>query len=106
MSGNILQIRGLASAVILLGALTGCATYEKHGSAGGAGDAQVTQNVQSLFDQHPELRPPNSIQVQTLNHVIYLHGLVGQGLQSRLGDSVALGAPGVTRVVNMISITR
>jgi BON domain len=59
----------------------------------------------TLFDHHPELEPPNSIQVQTLNHVVYLNGMVGEGLQSSEAESVALGAPGVTRVVNSITVT-
>jgi osmotically-inducible protein OsmY len=105
MSGYIRKLCGLTSAFILIGALAGCATYGKCGSAGCAGDAQVTQNVQSMFDQHPELGPPNSIQIQTLNHVVYLNGMVGEGLQSSVAESVALGAPGVTRVVNSISVT-
>jgi osmotically-inducible protein OsmY len=105
MSSHIRKLCGFASAFILIGALTGCATYEKCGFGGCAGDAQVTQNVQSLFDRHPELGPPNSIQVQTLNHVVYLDGMVGEGLQSSLAESVALGAPGVTRVVNSIAVS-
>jgi len=105
MSDHIRKLCGLASAVILVGALTGCATYEKCGFEGCTGDAQVTQKVQSLFDQHPELGPPNSIHVQTLNHVVYLNGMVGEGLQSSLAESVAVGTPGVTRVVNSISVT-
>jgi osmotically-inducible protein OsmY len=104
MNGHIRKLRGLTSVVILMGALTGCATYQKCGFAGCAGDAQVTQNIQSMFDQHPELGPPNSIQIQTLNHVVYLNGMVGEGLQRSTAESVALGTPGVTRVVNSISV--
>jgi osmotically-inducible protein OsmY len=105
MSSHIRGLYGLASSFVLAGALTGCASYDKCGLEGCAGDAQVTQNVQTLFDHHPELGPPNSIQVQTLNHVVYLNGMVGEGLQSSEAESVALGAPGVTRVVNSISVT-
>jgi osmotically-inducible protein OsmY len=105
MSSPIRKLCGWAPGFILAGALAGCATYDKCGLEGCAGDAQVTQNVQTLFDHHPALGPPNSIQVQTLNHVVYLNGTVGEGLQSSEAESVALGAPGVTRVVNSISVT-
>jgi osmotically-inducible protein OsmY len=105
MSSHIRKLRGLASGFILAGALAGCATYDKCGFEGCAGDAQVTESVQTQFDHHRELGPPNSIQVQTLNHVVYLNGMVGEGLQSSEAESVALGASGVTRVVNSITVT-
>ena len=57
MSGHIRKLCGLASGLILAGALAGCATYDKCGFEGCPGDAQVTDNVQTLFDQHPELGP-------------------------------------------------
>jgi osmotically-inducible protein OsmY len=96
---------GLAPGIVLTGALAGCATFDKCGIAGCTGDAQVTQNVQAQFDQHPELGPPNSIDVQTLDHVVYLNGMVGAGMESREAESVALETPGVTRVVNSIAVT-
>jgi hypothetical protein len=105
MSSHIRKLCGLASGFVLAGALAGCATYDKCGLEGCTGDAQLTENVRTRFDHHPELGPPNSIQVQTLNHVVYLNGMVGEGLQSSEAESVALGAPGVTRVVNSITVT-
>jgi osmotically-inducible protein OsmY len=105
MSSHIRKLCGLASGFVLTGVLAGCATYDKCGFEGCPGDAKVTENVQTLFESHPELGPPNSIQVQTLNHVVYLNGMVGEGLQSSEAESVALGAPGVTRVVNSISVS-
>jgi osmotically-inducible protein OsmY len=105
MSSHIRKLCGLASGFILAGAVAGCATYDKCGLEGCEGDAQVTKNVQTLFDRHPELGPPNSIQVQTLDHVVYLSGMVGEGLQSSEAQSVALRVPGVTRIVSSISVT-
>src|SRR6267143_5379173 len=71
----------LAFVLILTGALPGCATYRKCGVEGCPGDAKITANVQALFAQHPELGPPNQIDVQTLDHVVYLNGQVSAGLQ-------------------------
>jgi len=51
------------------------------------------------------LQPPNLIQVQTLDHVVYLSGLVDTDFQQQMAQSVALQAPGVSRVVNSIGLS-
>jgi osmotically-inducible protein OsmY len=94
-----------ASALILAGALQGCATYRQCGLEGCAGDAKITANVQTRIDEHPDLESPNSISVQTLDHVVYLDGQVSTGMESRTAESVALATPEVGRVVNLISVT-
>jgi osmotically-inducible protein OsmY len=93
-----------AFAIILAGALPGCATYSKCGVGGCAGDAKITADVRALIDQHPELGPPHSIDVQTFDHVVYLNGLVSDGMDIRTAESVALKAPGVTKVVNSLAV--
>jgi osmotically-inducible protein OsmY len=98
-------IYGLVSACVLMATLTGCATYEKCGIEGCPGDARITQNVQTLFDKHPDLGPPNLIDIQTLDKVVYLNGMAASGLERREAESVAQEAPGVTRIVNLISVT-
>jgi osmotically-inducible protein OsmY len=106
MSTNLRAVHLLASACVLTATLTGCATYEKCGFEGCSGDAKITQNVQTLFDQHPELAPPNLINIQTLDRVVYLNGEATTGLERREAESVAQEASGVTRVVDLIDITR
>jgi osmotically-inducible protein OsmY len=96
----------MAFVFTLTGALSGCAAYEKCGLGGCPGDAKITENVQRQFDQHPELGPPNSISVQTVNHVVYLSGLVGAGEEGRIAEAVARQTPGVARVVNTIAVSR
>jgi osmotically-inducible protein OsmY len=91
--------------LILAGALPGCATYEKCKSGGCSGDAQITTNVQALLQQHPDLGPPNSISVRTLDHVVYLSGEVSASEFSAAAESVAHEVPGVTKVVNSIALT-
>ena len=98
------KLYGFAAVVILTSAATGCATYEKCGFSGCPGDVNVTANVRARFDQYPELGPPNSIDVQTLDHVVYLNGLVSAGSQRREAESVVVGTPGVTRVVDSIAV--
>ncbi len=71
-----------------------------------SGDAQIKANVVKSLDRHPELRAPNLISVQTRGGVVYLNGQVSAGQQSATAETVAERTPGVTRVVNSISISR
>jgi osmotically-inducible protein OsmY len=105
MSSHLRVFCRFASVFILTCAAAGCATYEKCGFEGCPGDAKVTANVQAQLHQHPDLGPPDSITVQTLDHVVYLNGMVGAGLQSQEAESVTLRTPGVTRVENSIAVT-
>jgi osmotically-inducible protein OsmY len=43
--------------------------------------------------------------VQTLNHVVYLTGLVDTDLERQMAESVALEAKGVAKVVNSIGLS-
>ena len=91
---------------LLSNALAGCSSYGK--CAGGAcgGDAAITVKVQTLLDQHSELGAPHSIEVQTIDRVVYLNGLVNDGLERGIAESVALQAPGVLKVVNSIAVQK
>jgi osmotically-inducible protein OsmY len=93
-----------AFALILTSALSGCATYHKCGTDGCPGDANITASVRAQLSQHTELGGPNSINVETLNQVVYLDGLVSTGIESRTAESVALQVPGVSRVVNSVAV--
>jgi len=95
----------LAFILVLTVALTGCAAYRKCGFGGCPGDAEITTEVRALFDQHPILEPPNLVEVQTLDHVVYLNGLVDTDLQRQMAESVAHEAKGVARVVNSIGLS-
>jgi osmotically-inducible protein OsmY len=105
MSSHRRKLYRFASVFILTCTAAGCATYEKCGLGACPGDANVTANVQALLDQHPELGPPNSIDVQTLDHVVYLNGMVAAGLERQEAESVALEASGVRRVESSIAVT-
>src|SRR5260370_29812774 len=99
--------RLFASAItlILAGVLSGCAAYKKCGFGGCPGDAEITAEVRALFDQHPILKPPNLLEVQTLDHVVYLNGLVDTDMQRQMAESVAREAKGVAKVVNSIGLS-
>jgi osmotically-inducible protein OsmY len=99
------RLYALAFTLVLAGALPGCAAYKKCGFGGCPGDAEITAEVRALFDQHPILQAPNLVEVQTLDHVVYLNGLVDTDLQRQTAESLALKARGVAKVVNSIGLT-
>jgi osmotically-inducible protein OsmY len=99
------QTSAWAFALILTGAMAGCAAYNKCGFGGCPGDAKITADVQALFDAHPALQPPNLLQVQTVDRVVYLTGLVDTDLERQMAESIALQAAGVARVVNSIGLS-
>jgi osmotically-inducible protein OsmY len=90
--------------IMLIGALGGCATVEKCGLEGCASDQKISAQVQALLNAHPELGPPGTITVETLNGVVYLDGEVVGGLEKRDVESIVRQASGVKKVVNGISV--
>jgi osmotically-inducible protein OsmY len=99
------QVYFAALAVLLTGALPGCAAYRKCGFAGCTGDANITANVIAQFRQHPALEPPNLLHVQTLDRVVYLTGQVDTELERSMAESLARNVAGVKRVVNSINFS-
>jgi osmotically-inducible protein OsmY len=99
------RLCALAFTLVLTGALPGCAAYKKCGFSGCPGDAEITAEVRALFAQHPVLEPPNLLEVQTLDHVVYLNGVVDTDTQRLMAESVAHQAKGVTKVVNSIGLS-
>lgn len=94
----------LALVVNLSGALSGCAvynTYEKCGLYGCRDDANITADINAQFRKRLDLEP-NAIKVQTLDHVVYLYGLVSSSLEINTAESIAAKVPGVTEVVSSI----
>jgi osmotically-inducible protein OsmY len=102
------KLPGTALAIVWLAVLPSCAvyeTYQKCGFAGCPDDQRITREVQALLSQHPALEPPNLIDVKTLDHVVYLNGVVDTDLERQLAESVAAGAKGVRRVINSIGLS-
>ena len=97
------RLRALLAAFILATALPGCAAFPQ--SSDPAVDQKITADVEARFRKHPELEAPDLIEVQTTNRVVYLNGTVSTGLQREYAESFASRAPGVTKVVNSISVT-
>jgi osmotically-inducible protein OsmY len=99
------RLGALAFTLVLASALPGCAAYRKCGFGGCPGDAEITAEVRALFDQHPVLEPPNLLEVQTVDHVVYLNGVVDTDAQRLMAESIAHQAKGVTKVVNSIGLS-
>lgn len=103
--------RVLCASVLVLalaGALPGCAvyhTYEKCGWHGCAGDAQITAEIQSQINQRSDLES-TAITVQTLDHIVYLYGVVSSGLEISDTESIARSVPGVRQVINSMAISQ
>jgi osmotically-inducible protein OsmY len=90
----------------LTGELSGCGlynTYEKCGLPGCAGDAKITADAVLQIKMCSFLEP-NAIRVQTLDHVVYLNGAVASGLEIGTAESIVRQVPGVTGVVNSITL--
>jgi osmotically-inducible protein OsmY len=92
-------------AIVLVAALTGCATYEKCGLQGCPGDADLSNTVQESINQQMSSVAPDSIRVTTLDHVVYLNGQVDYGLEKNTAETVAKQVPGVAKVVNNLYVS-
>jgi osmotically-inducible protein OsmY len=95
----------LIVAAVLTGALSACAEYRKCGFTGCAGDAKIAADVRTLIHQYPALEAPNSVRVQSMDHVVYLYGQVDTELERSMAESVARAVPEVRRVVDSISLS-
>jgi hypothetical protein len=93
-----------ACILVLTDALSGCAlydTYEKCGFRGCPGDAKITTEIVFQLNRCSFIEP-NVISVQTMDHVVYLNGVVRSSLEISAAESIAGQIPGVVRVVNSI----
>ena len=96
----------LALAIAVAGSVGGCATVEtwRKCGAGCPGDAEITAAVRARLDQHTELLAPNRVYVKTLDGVVYLSGEVVTDVEQATAETIARETPGVTRVVDLISL--
>jgi osmotically-inducible protein OsmY len=95
----------LIIALVLPGLFAGCAAERKCGLSGCPGDAQITANIHTQLNRHPDLEGISSINVQTLDHVVYLSGEVSEGLMKETAGTIAQKTAGVARVENEIAVT-
>jgi hypothetical protein len=100
-----LAAQAAAISLVLSGCLPGCATYRHCGFLGCPGDDAISATVAAQLQQYPVLQAPNSVRVQTLDHVVYLYGLVDTDLERELAESVAADAAHGSRIVDSIAVS-
>jgi osmotically-inducible protein OsmY len=66
-------------------------------------DAEITASIRAEIGRHAELSDW-TIDVQTINGVVYLHGLVDTDPQRQVVESIARETRGVTGVENAIEL--
>lgn len=102
-SARFIGSAGMLSTILTV-ALAGCTTFEKCGFQGCSADRNISAKVKDVLRQYPALEAPNSVRVQTLNHVVYLYGQVNNEVERSTAQQAALSVDGVDRVVNSISL--
>jgi osmotically-inducible protein OsmY len=92
--------------IAMTAGLGGCATVDtwRKCGAGCPGDAEISTAVRARLYQHTELLAPNRVYVSTLDGVVYLSGEVVTDTQRLDAEDIARATPGVTRVVNVITL--
>ena len=96
------KILAFVAALTVAAALPGCAVFPQSSNA--AVDQKLTADVETRLGQSAELEAPNLLNVQTINRVVYLNGLVSTGLQRRDAELVANQVQGVDKVVDSIAV--
>jgi osmotically-inducible protein OsmY len=100
---NNLKTFSAALVMTLAAALSGCAVFEKCSPENCATDAKITADVGDMLGAHSEFGPPGTIQVQTVNGVVYLNGLVNSDMERQNAETLVMRIPNVKDVVNSLS---
>ena len=90
----------------LLTQLAACSTfdaYHKCGFGGCPGDKETTAQVEAALREAPGISYW-TVDVQTLDHVVYLHGIVDTNPERARIEEVAMQASGGDKVVNSIEL--
>ena len=95
-------------AATAVGVLTGCASWGHHrtderSEGRMVDDHRITQSVQGELRNEPVFKF-NGVDVKTFNGIVQLSGFVNTEEQKRRAGELAQHVPGVTQVVNNISL--
>jgi osmotically-inducible protein OsmY len=91
---------------VLFGTLAGGCMEEPARPCDGANcvsDAEITANIKAQISSHAELTDW-TIDVQTINGIVYLHGAVDTNPQRELVENIARETRGVKGVENAITL--
>ena len=89
-------------ALVVAGALGGCAAPPSCASGGCTEDEKITEQVKAALSRHSTLS--NQVSVRTIDGVVYLTGQVATELQRSIATDAAQSVPGVTKVVDNTSL--
>lgn len=94
-----------AAALATCSFLQGCVFVDTHHKCGGqcSGDKQVTDQIRTILFQRPDIMS-NDIEVQTLDGVVYLHGLIDTDVQRQTILDAVNSVPGVVRVIDSLAL--
>ena len=95
-----------AAFTILFGALAGGCMEEPSKPCTGTNcvsDAEITANIKAEISSHAELTDW-TLDVQTINGIVYLHGTVDTDPQRELVENIAREVRGVKGVENAITL--
>jgi osmotically-inducible protein OsmY len=92
--------------LVLMFALSvaGCSSFGRCTAAACAHDAKITADVYRLLAEQPALGAPGQLQVQTIDRVVYLYGLVDTDLDRLNAVAIAFQAPNVKDVVESLGV--
>ena len=62
--------------------------------------------VNAAISRHPDLGAPSEIRVSTIDHIVYLTGIVDTGYQRSVAESLAANTKGVSKLVNSIGLSK
>ena len=77
----------MLGALLLITFILGCSSTP--GRDATRDDARITEEVKARFAQHPDLGPPNALDVETRDHVVHLSGTVDTGLVTDTAKALA-----------------
>ncbi len=92
-----------AIAVFAVLPFAGCAAHHKCEANACADDAAITAKIQAALYANAAIATWD-IKVQTINHTVYLYGLVDTNVQRAFIEETAHKTQGVEKVVDSISI--
>jgi osmotically-inducible protein OsmY len=96
-------MRNAILVALLAVSLLGCAA-PRCGADACRNDARIAAEVRAQIARHVELAAPNQVDIQVIDGVVYLRGLVSTPYQQGLAAELAGEAHGVVRVVNEVAL--
>jgi osmotically-inducible protein OsmY len=89
----------------LVAVMSGCASHVACPDSGCIADAHTEAAVSAALSAHAEYGAPGQVRASTINHVVYLYGVVDTGLERSNAAIFAANTDGVARVINCISVS-